>query len=119
MFKVYVEGKFIRKLCKFVIQEVVKFKVIGGGKRKKVQKINLKELVVNKLVIGGVMSNISFEVIGKSCRKVLSFDLEKIGDVGLDDFGFEIFQNISGLNLFIEIRDVVGGISGSWLDLVI
>ena len=116
--KVYVEGKPIRKPRKPATQEAVKPKATGGGKRKKAQKTNLKESAANKPAIGGVMSNTSLEVTGKSCRKALSFDLEKTGDVGLDDSGSEIFQNTSGSNSFTETRDAAGGTSGSWLDSV-
>ena len=116
--KVYVEGKPIRKPRKPATQEAAKHKATGGGKRKKAQKTNLKESAANKPAIGGDMSNTSLEITGKSCRKALSFDLEKTGDVGLDDSGSEIFQNTSGSNSFTEPRDAAGGTSGSWLDSV-
>ncbi|CDY44867.1 BnaC09g50670D [Brassica napus] len=116
--KVYVEGKPIRKPRKPATQEPAKPKATGGGKRKKAQKTNLKESAANKPAIGGDMSNTSLEITGKSCRKALSFDLEKTGDVGLDDSGSEIFQNTSGSNSFTESRDAAGGTSGSWLDSV-
>lgn len=116
--KVFVKGKLIRKPRKPASQEAVKPKATGTGKRKKAQKTNLKESEANKPAIGGDMSNTSLEITRKSCRKALAFDLEKTGDVGLDDSEPEILENTSGSNSFTETRGVAGGTSGSCLDSV-
>ncbi|KAL0886584.1 hypothetical protein Bca101_010567 [Brassica carinata] len=116
--KVFVKGKPIRKPRKPASQEAVKPKATGTGKRKKPQKTNIKESETNKPAIGGDMSNKSLQITQKSCRKALTFDLEKTGDVGLDDSEPEIFENTSGSNSFTETRDVAGGTSGSCLDSV-
>ncbi|KAJ0267222.1 Demeter [Hirschfeldia incana] len=111
--KVFVKGKPIRKPRKPASQEAVKPKATGTGKRKKAQKTNLKESETNKPAIGG--DNTSLEITQKSCRKALAFDLEKTGDVGLDDSEPKIFENTSGSNSFTETRGVAGGTSGSCL----
>ncbi|KAF8114824.1 hypothetical protein N665_0033s0015 [Sinapis alba] len=107
--KVFVKGKPIRKPRKPASHEPVKPKATGTGKRKKAQETSLKESETNKPAIGGDMSNTSLEITQKSCRKALTFDLEKTGDVGQDDFGS---------NSFTETRYVAGGASGSFLDSV-
>ncbi|CAA7033918.1 unnamed protein product [Microthlaspi erraticum] len=107
--KVVVEGKPTRKPRKPASQENVKGKETGSGKRKKAQNTNLKESATKKPAVTGNMSNTSPEVTLKSCRKALSFDLEKNGDARQGDPESEIVQNTSGSSSLSEIRDAAGG----------
>lgn len=107
--KVVVEGKPNRKSRKPASQGNVKGKETGSGKRKKAQNTNLKESATKKPAVVGDMSNTSPEITLKSCRKALSFDLEKTGDARQGDSESEIVQNTSGSNSLSEIRDATGG----------
>ncbi|CAH2074154.1 unnamed protein product [Thlaspi arvense] len=55
-------------------EEIVKSKETGSGKKKKAQKTNLKESATKN------------NAGGKSCRKALSFDLDKTGDARQGDY---------------------------------
>uniref|UniRef100_A0A1J3FB03 Transcriptional activator DEMETER n=1 Tax=Noccaea caerulescens TaxID=107243 RepID=A0A1J3FB03_NOCCA len=104
--KVVMEGRKPRKPAS---QENVKGKETGSGKRKKAQNTNLKSSATKKPAVVGDMSNASPEITLKSCRKVLSFDLEKTGDARQGDSESEIVQNSIGSNSLSEIRDATGG----------